>query len=433
MIQIHGPITLPAPVRLETPKTADLSWLEISLGRLERNITAIRHLIRPSGGGADSKQTEESGVDRLRIAEPMVCAVVKKNAYGHGVVPVAHRLQKAGVDMLTVYDTHEAEELVSKAITCPILILMPVRALARTDALYRHAVAGKLHLTIHDTDQVSQVNQIGQTFGMTIPVHFYLDTGMSRGGLNVEQFAGLLESLDEYRHIRVAGIYSHLASSDCDADFAYEQLDRFESAVGEHAGRLANKTIVHIANTCGLLRDRRFHLDMVRPGISLYGYGPQLLAPGPVMADTPQLEPVLRWVSRLIHVQRYPRRTPVGYGSTHKLRKESVLGVVPVGYGDGYPVELSNKACVRIHPRNHAKPIYDARVLGKVNMDQMVVDLTEIAGEYPGDLLESAVEVISSDPHAPNAMPRLAELARTHCYELLCRLPINLSRKYIQD
>src|SRR5690606_557446 len=131
-------------------------------------------------------------------------------------------------------------------------------------------------------------------------------------------------------------------------------------------------------------------------------------SPGPVIGEPPQLEHVVRWVSRIIHVQRYARWTPVGYGSTHRLKRDSVLGVVPVGYGDGYPVALSNLASVRVHPADEALPIIDAKVIGRVNMDQIVIDLTDLAVDDLGKLMNAAVEVISAEADADNSLPKLA-------------------------
>lgn len=406
-----------AQTRLPMPSSQELSHLEIDLGKVAGNVQALRHLLAsPSAAGR----------------RPAICAVVKKNGYGAGAVPLAHRLVREKCEMLAVYEPDEAAEVVAAGIITPILLLMPLRSLKRTDVLYRHAVAGRLHLTLHDPAQLDQVNQIGQTFGIKLPIHIYLDTGMSRAGVSEAQLAAILDRLHDARHVRLAGIYSHLATADVNPDFAYEQSQRFAAALNEHAQALDPAVIRHLANTFGTLRDPAFHLDMVRPGLGLLGYGPQLMT-GPTAGDGPALQHTLRWISQLIHVQRYPRWAPVGYGSTHRLRRESVLGVVPVGYGDGYPLSLSDQASVRIHPADPELPIADTPVLGRVNMDQLVVDLTDIAGEQITALVNSPVEVISDDPEAPNALPKLADLAGTHCYELLCRLSPKLRRQYLHS
>jgi alanine racemase len=407
---------------------SETSWLEVDLSRVERNFQALRHLAISAESATDQADKPARG----KLRRPAVCCVVKKDAYGLGAATVAHRLVKAGCDMLAVYSTQEAEHLVNKSVTGPLLLLSPLRALNRTDALYRPAVAGNLHISIHDLDQLDTVNQIGRTFGIKMPIHFYLDTGMSRSGLNGEQFAHVLQNTDKYPHVRVAGIYSHLATADSDEDFAYEQLEQFETAITQQAKLIPADCVLHIANSFATLRDRRFHKNMIRPGLALYGYGPSLIS-GPVMAEAPTLEHTLRWVTRINHVQRYPRWTPVGYGCTHKLKRNSVIGVIPVGYGDGYPVALSNLSSVRVILDNHGAYL-DAPVLGRVNMDQLSIDLTDAPGlNECGDihaLMNATVHVISDDPDAPNSVPNLANLAKTHPYEITCRLSKDLPRKY---
>ena len=402
------------------------SWLQIDLSAVERNFLALRRLVAPVS------DSDASG--KPPAARPAVCCVVKKDAYGLGAAAVAHRLTKAGCDMLAVYSPQEAELLISKSVTAPILLLSPLRELNRTDALYRPAVAGNLHISIHDLNQLDTVNQIGRTFGIKMPIHLYLDTGMSRSGLNDEQFAQALQNLEKTPHVRIAGAYTHLATADDNPDFAYEQLDRFEQTVEQQADHLPNDCVLHIANSFATMRDRRFHLDMIRPGLALYGFGPELMH-GPMLDETPTLTHTTRWVTRINHVQRYPRWTPVGYGSTHKLKRNSIVGIIPVGYGDGYPLALGNKAAVRVFTDDQGNH-FDAPVLGRVNMDQLTIDLTDVPA--PGSdgemhyesLMNATVHVYSDDPAAPNSVPNLARLADVHPYDILCKLSKDLPRKY---
>lgn len=401
---------------------SDSSWIEVDLTRLERNFQALRALVQTPSDEPTPKRKP-----------PAVCCVVKKDAYGLGAAAVAHRLVKAGCDMLAVYSSKEAEHLINKSVNCPILLLAPMRALSRTDALYRPAVAETLHLSIHDIDQLQTVNQIAQTFGIKMPVHLYLDTGMSRSGLNAEQFTQVMHDLPKVRHVRIAGVYTHLATADEKPDFAYEQLEQFQNTLAQQADQLPDDCLIHIANSFATLRDQQFHLDMVRPGLALYGYGPELLAPGPILQNAPVLEHTTRWVTRINHVQRYARWTPVGYGSTHTLKRNSVVGVIPVGYGDGYPLALGGIATVRVILDDQGAYL-DAPVLGRVNMDQLSIDLTDAPGLEDGQdfssLINATVHIISDDPDAPNSVPNLARLAHSHPYEITCRLSKDLPRKY---
>jgi alanine racemase len=390
------------------------SYLEIDLSRLESNVARLgQHL----GENATTDQPAAK-----------LCAVVKKQAYGLGAVPIAQRLIKAGTAMLAVYDAAEAAELVTAGITAPILVLMPVRTLQRTDALYRHAARERLHLAVHAPDQLDELNELGHSFGLRLPVHLYLDTGMSRAGLNDPQFAEALSRAREARFVRLAGVYSHLATADADPDFAQAQHRHFEQALSNHAALLEPETIRHLANTSGTLRSNSLHYDMVRAGLGVLGYGPPQLAQTSPAGQA--LAPVLRWISQVTHIQWYPAGATVSYGATDQLQRESLLAIVPVGYGDGYPLALSNQATMRVQAPDGSW--HDAPVRGRVSMDQTVVDLTDVPA--PADaLMNQPVEVYSNDPQARNSLTHMAALAETHCYELLCRLSPQLKRCYIHD
>jgi alanine racemase len=421
-------MTVGEPIRIDAPLLSEPpSWLEIDLGRLEANVKYLRAAL-----DADAVTRPDPlmrpGKDRKA---PLLCGVVKKNAYGLGIEQVSQRLVQAGVDILAVYAPDNADLIIRAAVNIPILLLMPLRTLRRTDPLYRAAETGRLHLTIHDMQQLDELNSVGQTYGLKLPVHLHLDTGMSRSGLDAEQFVAALGRLSALPHLRLRGVYSHLATACSDHEYAYRQLEYFEKMIADHADKLPDSVVLHLANTCGAYRDRRFHMDMVRIGLGLYGYGPESITDGPIVAEAPILLPIVKWLSRLVHVQRYPAGASVGYGCTHTLKRDSVLGVIPVGYGDGYPLSLSNKGTVVIRDdaTNHA---YRAPVLGRVNMDQIVVDLTDCADALTPEV-GTMVEVISSDPASPCALPHLAELAHSSCYEMLCRLSSRLPRRYVKS
>lgn len=432
MIQMSSPLSISRPVRLEAPGLDELSWLEVDLRKLDGNLKAIREAV----DHADAHDVHGRPVPPSEQARTMICAVVKKDAYGLGSVQIAHRLIKQGVDMLAVYSPDEAEHLISNAVTAPVLVLMPMRQLSRTDGLYRHAVAEKLHLSIHDMRQLGELNNIGQQLGIKLPCHLYIDTGMSRSGLTPTQALEVLRSTSAHRYVRIAGVFTHFASSEKNPEFTFKQLDAFNECIDQAGGALPPDAIRHAANTKSLLRSGASHLDMVRFGVGLYGYGgvPEEPDAGPWLSELPKLEPIVRWCSRIIHVQHYKKRTPVSYGSTHKLKRDSVLGIVPVGHGDGYPVALANKAEVRVHLKDRSKPVTNCKVLGSVSMDQIVVDLTDLCDDPKADnsaLLDAWAEIYSPDPTAPNALPNLAAIAKTNVYEMLCRLSPGIPRRYI--
>ncbi len=381
------------------------SCLEIDLSRLEANYHAIT-------------QTLDSASS--------ICAVVKANGYGLGAVAVARRLANAGAAMLAVYDTKQAAELVNAGINTTYLVLMPVFELSRTDALYRTAVGGNLHLTVHTKQQVDAVEQIGQTFGTPMPIHIEVDTGMSRCGMSITDAEQVLRLLGGRRYLRLAGLFTHAASADDDLFYTTRQADAFDALLERTADCLPPDTIIHFANSHAMLRSQQHHRNMVRLGLSLCGYGLDDLTPGPALDPLPGVEPVLKWTSQIVHIIDVPSGTPVGYGGTFTTWRDSRLAIVPVGYADGYPLSLSNKSVVRV-----GDGLAVAEVRGKVNMDQLIVDVTPTP-QMPVDIaIGTPVEIYSDDPVAPNALPTLAAKAQSSTYELLCRLSGRLIRRYI--
>ncbi|MCE9589888.1 MAG: alanine racemase [Planctomycetes bacterium] len=415
--------------------TAPTSWLEIRLDRLEQNLAAFRAVL--SHGRAPGRV-------------PRLCAVVKADAYGLGMEPIARRLVQRGVDMLAVFSPTQAERLAALSLDCPILVLMRMTEVSRNDPLYRYALTGKLHLTIHDRPQLLELNKLGQMQAMQVHVQLYLDTGMSRGGLRPDQLADLLDEMPALRHVKLTGVYTHPSSADTDPQLTAAQMGIMDRVLHERRDRLPRDMMVHLANTHATLRDPRLHRSMVRVGLGLFGYGAEDLTPAPAPAvsesgetlpasspaaphaDAPALQPVLRWLSRIIHVTHQPAGARVGYGGTHTLTRDSVLGLVPVGFADGYPRALSNRGVVALPGMGPSDSTAIAPILGRVNMDQIVIDLTNIAA-FAGDeaVPGVVVELISDRPGSPCGVHALAKLADTSAYEILCRLQAHLPRRYL--
>ncbi len=407
------------------------SWIEINLTHLEANLEAFRTVV----GNA------------VRL-----CACVKADAYGLGATRIAQRLANRGIDMLAVYSPDQAQQLTSSCANTPILLLMPVRELPRSSHLYRATTKDRLHFTIHDTPHLEQVDKIGLTCGCRIPVHLYLDTGISRSGLDADEASALLTRITHYRHVRLAGIWTHLATADSDPALAQQQMQLLDQFLDQHRQYLPPDILIHAANTFATLRDHTYHRSMTRVGLGLLGYGDNLLSAPPQIADAPPLKPIVRWLSKINHIRRYPKGTPIGYGCTHRLTRESLLGVVPVGYADGYPQDLGNRSVVRVlDSQNHTTLI--APVLGRVSMDQLVIDLTPDSADRPDSIgidtpapapqplrishdtptVGTVVELISDDPQSPCALPKLAQLVGSNCYELLCRISPRLPRRYTES
>lgn len=382
------------------------SRLEIDLTQLDANLSAVRRLVGP-------------GV--------AVCGVVKADAYGLGIQPIAGRLRRCGINMLAVYSLEQAEALVEHVTDVAVLVLMPICQFKRDGSLGRAAASGLLHLSIHSQAQIGQVDRIGRSCAVQLPVHLYVDTGMCRGGLSPDQLEPAIGSILDSKHLRLAGLYTHFAAADDDVSFTEQQLARFDRVLKSCPLAHAAGVNTHVANTFATYRERRYHKSMVRVGLGLYGYGPQLIRGRNLSTGETAVRPVLRWLSRIVHVGSYAMGSTVGYNRTHRLTRTSRLAVVPVGYGDGYPLALGNRAQVGVAADDGT--YVPAPVVGKVNMDQIVIDLTDTpaAGRTGAD-----VELIGNDNESPYGLPRLAELAGSSCYEMLCGLSGRLRRQYVE-
>lgn len=380
---------------------AEPSWIQIDMPRLDGNLKLVREMV---GEGT------------------FVCAVVKADGYGLGAVSIARRLVDRGVNMLAVYNIAQATEIARSGVHVPILILMPVDELERQDVIYRTAVAGRLHLTAHSEAQLQQVENIGMKFGIKVPVHLEVDTGMSRTGMSVEEADRVIPTMSTHKYIQFAGLFTHASSADRDMVETERQYEAFMGLVKRHESILPNELIKHFSASHAMMRDKRFHMDMVRVGLSIFGYGATDIEEGPVLDKAKALEPIVQWWTRVVHVQHVPKGTKVGYGGTYTTERATKLGILPAGYADGYPLVLGNEAVVRVGRAGDIAP-----VRGAVNMDQLIVDLTDVPSADVG----TPVEVISNDVMAPNALHKLAKMASSNCYEMLCRLSERVPRRHV--
>lgn len=368
------------------------SILEVDLGALAQNVRTFQRLLSP-------------GVK--------LCAVVKADAYGLGAVPISKRLEKVGVDWFAVYDLAQAEAILNAGISGSVLVFMPVMEGLDSGSILAALKGGRLHLTLHNDQQRQSLKSIASRLGVRIPVHVEIDTGMSRGGLLPGDAAKLINAVTLSRELTLAGVLTHLSSADTDQNVTAEQMRVFDGIVGG----LPPEVIHHLANTWATLADQRYQEGMVRVGLGLWGY-PSLGQ----WINGVRLTPIARWMSRIVHMKEVPMGTYVGYNRGFCTKRQTKIGIVPVGYADGYPLLLSNQGVIRVGAK-----LQPAKVIGRVNMDQLIVDLTDAADAQIGSL----AELISNDPAAPNSMHQLAMQAQSHPYEMLCRISERVPRKYL--
>lgn len=394
------------------------SRIEVDLTAVSSNVRTIRRVL--AGGRGPGEGARGAGL----------CAVLKADAYGLGAPRIAKRLAIAGVDMMAVYTPDQARALIDAAVMSPILILMPVYDLDRSDTLYRSATRGQTHFTIHGMDSLRAIGEAADLQGWTLTVHLEVDTGMSRGGVPLAEAGEVLKEIRRRPRLRLAGIANHLASADSDESFTREQSERFGRWLESMGGLIPADCVIHEANTFGVFRAASYHRSMARVGLALLGYASEEFARPEEFAfagEAERLRPVARWLSSVVQTRIIEPGTPVGYEGTWRAKRRTRVAVVPVGYADGYPLSLSNQGKMGVLLRNSVKAFVP--VIGRVSMDQTMIDLSDLPEGEAG--LGSEVEVVGNDRTAPNHLPTLAHQAGTISHELLCRLSPRLPRQYI--
>ena len=342
-----------------------------------------------------------------------VMAIVKADAYGHGAIPVARLLEKKcaffGVAMV-----QEALELRQAGIQTPILILghTPPEA-------YKDVIRFGIRPAIFREADAQKLSETAVRLGMEAPFHFALDTGMSRIGFQAtEENADLCGKIAKLPGLVAEGLFSHFATADC-ADLSgakaqAEAFDRFDEMLRQ---RGVEVSIRHLNNSAGIMNFDN-HYDMVRAGIVLYGLYPS----NEVSPDLLALQPSLSWHSRISHIKTLEAGRAISYGGTFVTEKPTVVATIPVGYADGYRRNLSNRFYVLIRGKK-------APILGRVCMDQMMVDVTDI----PGAELGEDVVLVGQSQDAQIPVEEIAEACDSFNYEFVCNISRRVPRLYFQE
>lgn len=365
---------------------------------------------------ASAVQENLATLHRHLPAATKLCAVVKADAYGHGL-KVLLPVISAGADALAVATPEEAIALRDAGYERPVLMFFS--ACAYTDGpelrdALEQLIARNVTLTVVNGSEVASVADAARKARAVARVHAKIDTGMNRSGVPAATAQEVIGAVRGAEGVELTGLYTHFASADeADKTFTREQLASFLAAV-EAAGGRGGLTL-HAANSAAAIDLSETHLDMVRPGIAVYGY-----QPSDEMLTKLPLRPCLRLWGRLMQTKDVPTGARCGYGLTHTFDRPARLGLVPVGYADGYPRALSNVAVMRVGGR-------EAPVRGRVSMDQTIIDITDVPEAQIGD----SVEIISPDPQAANSVANLARLAKTIPYELTCRLGRRVRRMLV--
>lgn len=369
------------------------TWAEIDLDALAHNYMTLRAML-PEG---------------CRLL-----GLVKANAYGHGAVPVARKLEQLGCEMLAVACLSEAEELRTAGISLPILCLgkTPVE-------LAGELLDAQVTQTVEDLETGKALSDAAIAAGKKLKIHVKLDTGMGRLGFVWHKDGDNSSLLDDIAALcklpglEVEGLFTHFADADGSEDYTMDQLTRYLDARKALCDRGVSFAIYHCGASAAVLHYPCTHMDMARPGIALYGYCPDPELEG---MDGPGLEPVMTVKSRIAAVRDLPAGTSVSYGRMATLKRESKLAVVPIGYGDGYPRALSNHMDMKINGRL-------CPIVGRICMDMCMVDVTDLPEVKAGD-----VAVVYDGA----LIQRAADLTDTIVYELLCDVTARVPRIYLE-
>jgi len=345
--------------------------------------------------------------------EVRLMAVVKADAYGHGLVPVARAALRAGAEWLGVALPEEGTALRGAGIRAPILVLGPT-----PPAQAEEVVAGGLDQMIHSVPLAEALSRAAGKARRRVAVHLKVDTGMGRVGVPVEEVGTLAGAIGRLPGLRLRGVMTHFAAADApDTAHAREQLRRFHEALASPELRSVPSLLRHTANSAAAFALPEARLDMVRIGIALYGCPPSPKAPPPV-----PLRPALTLETRVAQMRWVPAGTTVSYGCTFVAPTRMRIATLPVGYGDGFPRALSNRGAVLLRGRR-------APVVGRVCMDMVMVDVTGIPEVEEGDA------VVLLGVQGTEAIPAdsWAALADTISYEVLCGIAPRVPRLYIGE
>ncbi|MDD3315700.1 MAG: alanine racemase [Syntrophaceticus sp.] len=367
-------------------------WAEIDLKALENNVRELRRVIAP---------------------DAQMMAIVKANGYGHGVEPVSRVALQSGASWIGVALLQEAILLREKGINAPILILgyTPIEDL--TDV-----ISNDISQTIFTWEDALAAATVAKRLGKKARVHVKIDTGMERLGFTPNaDTVDLICRLAHLPGLDVEGIYTHFATADeADKTFAEEQFARFQQLLKQLAARHVYIRWRHCANSAAILDLPYTHLDMVRPGITIYGIYPST----DVRHDLVRLTPVMTLKANVAFVKEVPERCSISYGRTFYTIERTNIATVPLGYGDGYSRLLSNRGEVLVRGVR-------APVVGRVCMDQLMIDVGHIPGVRQGD----EVVLLGSQGEETITVDELAEQMETINYEVLCLISERVPRVYL--
>lgn len=369
---------------------------EINLSNLRYNYKQLTHILKPS---------------------VRVMAMVKADAYGHGAVPVSKELAGLGVASLGVATVEEGLELRESGLTSPVLVLGGLMGVGSAAA--GMMVGANLTPVVHSAEVLDFLEATASATGKKIGIHLKIDTGMTRLGVMPQALAHLLNRLKMCSSLRLDGVMTHLADAE-DIVYTSKQTELFKACVKQVEGVMGAIPIWHIANSMAVfkgeyLTNATAGEHWVRPGLALYGPTPEL--PG----KKEKFRQVMSLKTRVVMIKSVPSGTKISYGCTFETKRQSRIGVLPIGYADGYPWALSNRAQVLVGGRR-------VPIVGRVTMDMTMIDLTDSPDVHIG----GEVVLMGEQGAEKILVNELASWAGTINYEILCGISKRMPRVYLE-
>jgi len=362
------------------------TWAEINLNRLQDNFNWIKKIIP---------------------AQAKVMACVKADAYGHGLVPVAKKLAGCGVDYLSVASIDEGISLRQAGIKLPILVLGMI-----LEKDIPPLIKYNLSQTVCTEELANKLNDAGRKSNKVINIHIKIDTGMGRLGVLFKDALIMIKRINKLKFVRIEGVFTHLSLADVNRDFSLLQIKLFNQLISKLRKIRIRIPYIHAANSLGVICYKESHFNMVRPGLILYGLSPD-------EGLQVNLKPVLSLKTRIVYLKKVPAGFGISYGYTYVTQKDTLIINLPIGYGDGYPRNLSNLAPVLIKGKR-------LKIAGRICMDQVMVDV----GKLPVKIGDEAV-LIGAQGKENITAEELARLSATIPYEITCGLGSRIPRIYI--
>jgi alanine racemase len=365
------------------------SWVEVDLDHFNQNWQELQRLVGPS----------------VKILQ-----VVKADAYGHGAMEISNMALQNGANWLGVANADEGVQLRVSGITAPILILSP-----SLESEIPEIIKYRLVPSVSDVHFARALQQKFAEAGISAPVHIEVDTGMGRGGTMYKEALRTIREIAQCPNLILEGIFTHLSSGERVNDYSKEQGRLFRDLLTKLRRVGLTFPIRHMANSGGILNYPAFHFDLVRPGLMTYG-----IHPSRETQDRAYLEPVMSFKTRVILVKKFPRGYSIGYNRSYITNKPTRIATIPVGYGDGYGVILSNRGEALIRGKR-------APIIGRISMDMSTVDVSHIPDCEVGD----EVTLMGKDGQEEISAIDIAARFNTISYEILCMVGKRAPRIFI--